>query len=173
MAAAVLEGLGLVEKKNDELGGLIYKGPDINQTFLRSLHEKHKTEYDLKYPTLSLPRVEVKDEHRYPIEPPTFASKSDLISASLPEDLAEDEEIQRAIRNLDKVCNCGSRTSIENSRKSSVVRGGFRKKRCKKCPNCVMKPCEKCNFCTQPQLKKPCEKRVCLYPIPPKCPCFM
>ena len=173
MAAAVLEGLGLVEKKNDELGGLIYKGPDINQTFLRSLHEKHKTEYDLKYPTLSLPRVEVKDEHRYPIEPPTFASKSDLITASLPEDLAEDEEIQRAIRNMEIVCQCGTRQKSTSGSRTMVTIGGFKKKRCKKCPNCLMKNCGKCVYCTNASLKKPCEKRVCLYPIPPKCPCFM
>ena len=171
MVASILEGMDMVEKANDKLGGLIYKGPvkafdDFKQNLWDSFGAT--TEYNLKKVKLCLPHVEVKEEHRYPIETPQFvinylASLSEVV---VPEELKEDLEIQRAIANRDKVCRCGSVIG-------GVLIGGKRKNRCKKCTGCLAIRCNKCIFCKRPHMKKPCENRKCLFPIVPKCPCFI
>ena len=77
MVASILEGMGIVEKADDELGGLIYKGPvQAFDDFKKNLWDScgATTEYNLKKVKLSLPHVEVKEEHRYPIEPPQFVN---------------------------------------------------------------------------------------------------
>ena len=171
MVASILEGMDMVEKANDKLGGLIYKGPvkafdDFKQNLWDSFGAT--TEYNLKKVKLCLPHVEVKEEHRYPIETPQFvinylASLSEVV---VPDELKEDLEIQRAIANRDKVCRCGSVIG-------GVLIGGKRKNRCKKCTGCLAIRCNKCIFCKRPHMKKPCENRKCLFPIVPKCPCFI
>lgn len=189
MVASILEGMGMVEKAEDELGGLIYKGPvqafdDFKQNLWDSCGAT--TEYNLKKVKLSLPHVEVKEEHRYPIEPPKFvnnylASVSEVV---VPDELKEDLEIQRAVANLNKVCRCGSMKEMEKPNtikrmgqkahnRTRVLIGGKRKMRCKKCTGCKAPRCNKCIFCIKASMKKPCENRKCLFPIVPKCPCFI
>ena len=87
------------------------------------------------------------------------------ISAHQNDELKKDLEIQKAIANRDKVCQCGTM-------KDGNLVGGKRKVRCKKCTGCLAPKCKKCIFCVRPSMKKPCEQRKCLFPIVPKCPCF-
>ena len=173
MVASILEGMGMVEKAIDELGGLIYKGPvQAYDNFMKNLWDScgATTEHNLKKAKLSLTHVEVKEEHRYPIEPPQFVNnylaavkEAEVV---VPEELKKDLEIQRAIANRDKLCRCGSVIG-------GVLIGGKRKNRCKKCTGCLAIRCNKCIFCKRPHMKKPCENRKCLFPIVPKCPCFI
>jgi hypothetical protein len=148
MVASILEGMDMVEKATDELGGLIYKGPvkafdDFKQNLWDSCGAT--TEHNLKKVKLSLPHVEVKEEHRYPIEPPQFVNNylASVAEVVVPEELKEDLEIQRAIANRDKVCRCGSMKEMETPNtikrmgqkahnRTKVLIGGKRKMRCKK-----------------------------------------
>ena len=99
----------------------------------------------------------------------------------VPEELKEDLEIQKAIANRDKVCQCGTMKNMskakilhrKNHQKTRVLTGGKRKMRCKKCTGCLATKCNKCIFCIKASMKKPCENRKCLFPIVPKCPCFI
>ena len=94
VAASILEGLDMVEKKTDELGGLIYRGPDIYEEFIQSQCNIYDTEYHLKKFSLSLTQVEVKEEHRYPIAPPRFklSLKGLKDIPVVPKELEEDPE---------------------------------------------------------------------------------
>jgi len=191
MVASILEGMGMVEKAIDELGGLIYKGPvQAYDNFMKNLWDScgATTEHNLKKVKLSLTHVEVKEEHRYPIEPPQFVNnylaavkEAEVV---VPEELKEDVEIQRAVANLNKVCRCGSMKEMETPNtikrmgqkahnRTRVLIGGKRKMRCKKCTGCKAPRCNKCIFCIKASMKKPCENRKCLFPIVPKCPCFI
>ena len=98
--------------------------------------------------------------------------------------LKQDLEIQRAVANLNKVCRCGSMKEMETPNtikrmgqkahnRTRVLIGGKRKMRCKKCTGCKAPRCNKCIFCIKASMKKPCENRKCLFPIVPKCPCFI
>jgi hypothetical protein len=185
-AASVLTGMGLAEMKNDELGGYVFTGHRrVYEEMQRSQFELHKEEFDLKDFELTLERVAFKEEHCYPIEPPTFPQ--DMLAGEdvgpLPEHLANDPEILRSIRNRGKFCQCGftkenttgmviERDGHKSHVRQTVVVGGKRKQRCKKCDACLAKPCKKCNTCLNPKLKKPCLLRVCKYPVVPDCPCF-
>jgi len=188
LAASVLEGMGLVEKFTDELSGLIFKGSaKPYEDFKQTLWDMHGSEHGLKKMQMSLTQVEVKEEHKYPIKPPAFDFTKGLKRKDIPtvpKELENDTEIQRAIANLDRVCRCGSmkeykgekkvikRAGHKNHVRKQVYVGGKRKMRCKKCTGCLAPRCKQCNFCTKPHLKKPCERRVCLFPVAPKCPCF-
>jgi hypothetical protein len=188
IAASVLEGMDMVDKMEDELGGLVYKGQTkAYEEFMKNLLELYGTEHKLKKMKLHLPHVEVKEEHRYPIDPPQFVNKyrvpKDVEIPEVPEELKDDTEIQRAIANLDKVCRCGSMKELEDANvihreghkshiRTKVLVGGKRKNRCKKCTGCLAKPCKKCIFCIKKSMKKPCERRKCLFPVVPNCPCF-
>ena len=171
----------MVEKKPDELGGLIYRGPDIYEDFSLSLWKTYDTEYNLKKVSLPLSHVEVKEEHRYPITPPRFKLGLKHLKdiPTIPKELEDDPDIQRAAMNINKVCQCGSMKEWKGESKgekghkrAKVQVGGKRKIRCKKCTGCLAKKCMNCNHCQFPHLKKPCHDKVCLFPIAPKCPCF-
>ena len=77
-------------------------------------------------------------------------------------------------------CSCGgtkfSPTSSKNWRCSKQRRrvriGQKRRVRCQKCPACLTPPCRKCKYCKNRSFKKPCQERVCLSPLLPRCPCF-
>jgi len=181
VVASVLEGMDMVEKKADELGGLIYRGPDIYEEFSLSLWKTYDTEYNLKKVSLPLSHVEVKEEHRYPITPPRFKLGLKHLKdiPTIPKELEDDPDIQRAAMNINKVCQCGSMKEWKGESKgekghkrAKVQVGGKRKIRCKKCTGCLAKKCMNCNHCKFPHLKKPCHDKVCLFPIAPKCPCF-
>jgi hypothetical protein len=67
----------------------------------------------------------------------------------VPEELKDDQEIQRAIANLDIVCRCGSMKEFKgesmgekNYPKTKVLVGGKRKMRCKKCTGCLAPKCD-------------------------------
>jgi len=189
IAASILEGMGMVEKFTDELGGLAFKGPSKPyEDFKQTIWDTYGNEYNLKKVQMSLSHVEVKEEHRYPIKPPCFDFSVSLKGVDIPpvpEELKNDTEIQRAIANMGKVCRCGSTKELKGNQRiiqreggkshirKQVYVGGKRKMRCKKCTGCLAPKCKKCNFCTKPHLKKPCERRNCLFPVVPKCPCFI
>ena len=189
IAASVLEGMDMVDKKTDELGGLIYKGPEVYEEFEQAQWNFYDTKYDLKRVKLALSHVNVKEEHRYPIKPPCF--KLNLITKPdiphVPKELADDAGIQRSIINYGKVCRCGSTKNlntplkiirrrsgkVQEVKRGKVWTGGKQRSRCKKCTGCLAKKCNKCNYCRLPHLKKPCVDRKCLFPTIPKCPCFI
>ena len=59
-------------------------------------------------------------------------------------------------------------------------KGHKRRQRCKICPGCVRPECGRCKMCKDMpkfggtgRTKKSCEKKICLRPILPKCPCFL
>ena len=79
MAASVLEGMSLALKKSDELGGLVYTGPNIYQEFCQHLYDQNQNEHQLKDARLVLSPIEVKEEHRYPVKPPTFKQVTKVI----------------------------------------------------------------------------------------------
>ena len=100
MVASILEGMGMVEKADDELGGLIYKGPvkafdDYKQNLWDSCGAT--SEYNLKKVKLSLPHVEVKEEHRYPIEPPQFVNN---YLAAVPAEVVVPDELKEVMINI-------------------------------------------------------------------------
>ena len=102
MVASILEGMGMVEKAIDELGGLIYKGPvQAYDDFMRNLWDScgATTEHNLKKAKLSLTHVEVKEEHRYPIEPPQFVNN--YLAAVKEAEVVVPEELKEVIN--DKV----------------------------------------------------------------------
>ena len=84
----------MVEKMEDELGGLVYKGQTkAYEEFMKNLLELYGTEHKLKKIKLHLPHVEVKEEHRYPIDPPQFVNKyrvpKDVEIPEVPEELKD------------------------------------------------------------------------------------
>jgi len=190
MSAAILEGLGMVEKITDELGGFVFNGTSKPyEDFKKTLWDMYSTEFSLKELQMNLTEVEVKEEHRYPIKAPEFdfrkaLKRKDIVIPEVPEELKDDKDIQRAIVNYEKVCKCGSmkdwkgplnksKGAKRTMERKKVLVGGKRKLRCKKCTGCLAQNCKKCKFCTQPHLKKPCINRVCLFPVVPNCPCFI
>merc|ERR1712156_346114 len=190
IAASILEGMGMAEKFTDELGGFVFKGSTKTyEEFKETLWDKYGSEFGLKKVQMNLTHVEVKEEHRYPIKPPAFDFKAIYTKKKeipvVPEELKDDQDIQRAIANLDIVCRCGSMKELKGNQRiikregqkshirKQVLVGGKKKSRCKKCTGCLAPNCKKCKFCMFPHLKKPCENRVCLFPVVPKCPCFI
>ena len=98
MVASILEGMGMVEKAIDELGGHIYKGPvQAYDDFKRNLWDScgATTEHNLKKAKLSLTHVEVKEEHRYPIEPPQFVNN--YLAAVKEAEVVVPEELKEVI----------------------------------------------------------------------------
>ena len=177
--------MGIAEKLTDELGGFVFKGSaKLYDGFKQTLWDIYGLDFGLRKVQMNLTQVEVKEKHRYPITPPVFDFKAIYSKRKgipvVPEELKDDQEIQRAVANLDKVCRCGSMKAFKGEQggekgyvKSKVLVGGKRKLRCKKCTGCLAPNCKKCNFCTKPHLKKPCVNRVCLFPKVPNCPCFI
>ena len=181
--------MGMIEKLTDELGGFVFKGSaKTYEDFKQTLWDTYGIKFGLKKVQMNLTQVEVKEEHRYPIKPPVFDFKAIYSKRKgipvVPEELKGDQEIQRAIANLDKVCRCGSMKENKHKRiikregrkdhiRKKVYVGGKNKRRCKKCTGCLAPSCKKCKYCTKPHLKKPCVNRVCLFPVVPNCPCFI
>ena len=98
MVASILEGMGMVEKAIDELGGLIYKGPvQAYDDFMKNLWDScgATTEHNLKKVKLSLSHVEVKEEHRYHIEPPQFVNN--YLAAVKEAEVVVPEELKEVI----------------------------------------------------------------------------
>ena len=182
--------MGMIEKFTDELGGFVFKGSGKTyEDFKQTLWDTYGIKFGLKKVQMNLTQVEVKEEHQYPIKPPVFDFKAIYSKRKevpvVPEELKGDQEIQRSIANLDIVCRCGSMKELKGNQRiikregqkshirKQVLVGGKKKSRCKKCTGCLAPNCKKCKFCMFPHLKKPCENRVCLFPVVPKCPCFI
>ena len=175
VAGVVIEALGLAKKQADNLGGLVYNGPNVYPDYCQQLKEDYEDK-DLKEVKLVLRPVKVKEEHVYEIRPPQYKSNSQHVSRLDPE-----EEKDRSIKNKNIVCQCGftkkikstiSREGGKTHIRGQVVKGQKRRTRCMRCDNCLRDPCLQCQFCLKPHLKKPCKLRECQFPIVPKCPCF-
>lgn len=186
VAVSVLEGLDLAKKHTDDLGGYVWIGQDVYKKFRQVTFDNNQEKFDLKELNLTLKSVKVLEEHRYPIVPPAFTFQSEPREGipAIPEGAENDEEIQRSIINRNKVCQCGSKKALsvpvriardgqKKHTRQTVMVGGLRRTRCKKCEGCLAEPCRKCNFCLVPSMKKPCKLRVCRFPVIPKCPCFV
>ena len=84
-------------------------------------------------------------------------------------------EQRRSVVNQKIFCKCGVTRVVEaeeNSKKGKVLVGNKRRMRCRECAGCKATKCNECQFCLKPHLKKPCVRKVCLFPVVPKCPCF-
>jgi len=161
IVSAILEGIDIVRSFDDELGGFRYIGPKILQEKDQEYFQSHQKEYNLKNLTVALPIIEIREEHKYEISPPSFASDAIQIGN------VENIEQRRSITNKDVMCRCGFK-----SNKTGAHTGFKKRMRCKTCARCTAPKCGKCRPCNVPSMKKPCENRVCLFPIIPKCPCF-
>merc|ERR1712150_321982 len=88
---------------------------------------------------------------------------------------AENEK-NRSIAYKDIVCHCGFDKPLDHADgeggKKTVKTGHKKRSRCKECKGCLAPKCMNCKFCINPKLKKPCQDKICLFPIVPKCPCF-
>lgn len=177
--ASIIEALGLVDRLTDNLGGLVYKGPDLYKKYCHDQYILYRDEMALKEVKLSLKPVSVAEENRYEVISPAFARTLAFEGAATD----DDEEVRRSIKNREVNCKCGIRKTLDKGvviqreghkthvRKQVFV-GGQRRRRCKRCTACLAPRCEKCIFCLNPSMKKPCQDKVCLFPIVPKCPCF-
>lgn len=171
LVCAILEGLNLVEKKTDEMEGMVYIGADIYIEWRTRHFDLNQEEYDLKELSVDLKPVQVQPEHIVPFKPPTFSP------TKMADTDGKDERKLKSIKNRNVVCRCGTTKPWPKKEGGKVNRqrvyvGGKRRMRCKECEGCLAPKCNKCDFCLYKQLKKPCQERVCLYPKVPNCPCF-
>ena len=176
LAAAILEGLGLVERKTDSLSGVTWIGEDLLVKWQEEMCAKYLNEtveikkcfVELMEPDLSEEQLEqARDDAKVyldsQIETPTISAEG-LTS-----------EQQRSVVNQKVVCKCGiskkASFSVEREGASyarTSVWSGFKKRtRCKKCPGCLAEKCKECQFCLKPHLKKPCVRKVCQFPVVP------
>ncbi len=181
LSAAILEGLGLVSRKTDTIGGVVWIGKDLLPVWLEDQCLKY---YDdaaqLKTVKVDLEQVQLTPEQ---MELATEDLEQHLASMLETPTVAIEglsTEQQRSVVNQKIVCKCGTTKKmtydVERDGKThfrSKVWTGFKKRsRCKACPGCLAKKCGECNYCLKAHLKKPCVLKVCQFPVVPKCPCF-
>ena len=178
LSAAVLEGLDLVIRKTDTIGGVVWTGKDLWSVWLEDQCRKYYDEAEvLKTMRVVLEQAQVSAED---LELATEGLLQHLASMLETPIVAIDGlsyEQQRSVVNQKIVCKCGTTKKMTSGEGSKVNRTsvwtGFKKRsRCKECPGCLAKKCGECNHCLKPHLKKPCVLKVCQFPVVPKCPCF-
>ena len=181
LSAAILEGLSLLEHKNDSLGGIVWIGKDLfRQWDEEQFHLYSKETPELKDVTVVVKSHEVTDDQ---LEWAMEAAKRAIASTLEGPNIASGDlstEQQRSVVNQNVVCRCGTTKKMEyevqrdgkTQIRSKVYVGGKRKMRCKECSGCKAARCKECKNCLFPHLKKPCVQTICLFPVVPKCPCF-
>ena len=94
------------------------------------------------------------------IVPPKSKLLSHAISCDVRQFRQPDLEGKEAATQIKSVCvNCAG--NLTNKRK----------RKCGECGPCKIQKCKSCKFCQRPSLKRPCERKICLNPIYPKCAC--
>ena len=181
LIAAILEGLGLVSRKNDSIGGVVWSGKDLLLQWHQEQCDKYYDEpEEIRQCSVSLIEPKLTEDQ---LEQAQEDVKAYLESQQETPSISIDgltSEQQRSVVNQNRVCKCGvskkpSYTTggegAANVRKS--VWSGFKKRtRCKKCPGCMATKCMECQYCLKAHLKKPCVRKVCQFPVVPTCPCF-
>ena len=176
LSASILEGLGLVTRHDDPLGGVTWSGRDLFEMFDKSQCKLHA----LKRAFIALEPLEniSQEDISFAME---AADKFNLASTEAPIISTDglSSEQQRTVHNQNIFCKCGfiKKMEIEDAKKGKSVKrsvhvGTKRRTRCKECPGCKATKCNECQHCLKPQNKKPCVLRVCHFPKVPKCPCF-
>lgn len=179
--AAILEGLGLVERQTDSVSGVTWIGDDLLVKWQEEMCAKFYVDpeeirkcsvllsmHELSEEQLELARDDAKAYLDSQVEAPTVSTEG-LTS-----------EQQRSVVNQKIVCKCGisKKASFSVEREGGTyerksVWSGFKKRtRCKECAGCKATKCNECQNCLKPHLKKPCVRKVCQFPVVPKCPCF-
>jgi hypothetical protein len=159
----------------------VYAGPDILGQEIEKLYSRHKIEFELKRPKLSLIPEQVNPEEFLPYISNADEKLLESAAANNDEGGKSAEEKIRSLANKNRVCQCGYDKRMEvkvnrdgqNAYFKKTVRTGFKKRsRCKQCRGCLASKCGKCTPCLRPAMKKPCVDKICLFPVVPKCPCF-
>jgi hypothetical protein len=182
LVAAIMEGLSLVERKTDPVGGVVWTGKDLLEEWTRKQCWKYYWEPEaVKACSVVVKPLELTAEQ---LEEATEAAKEHIQSLqAVPEISTEglSAEQQRSVVNQKIVCKCGTSKKTEfvvgqngdKHQRKSVWTGFKKRSRCKECPGCTATRCNECQFCLKPHLKKPCVRKVCQFPRVPKCPCFV
>lgn len=164
----------MVEHKTDSLEGVVWIGKDLFQEW--DLKECRKQSIQRAIVSLEVLKDITEEQLDYAM---SAAEKSVLALSETPVVLTEGltSEQQRSIVNQKVVCKCGTTRVLDaedasKSGKSKVLVGNKRRMRCKECAGCKATKCNECQNCLKPHLKKPCVRKVCLFPVVPKCPCF-
>ena len=185
LVMATLEALKLVQNnKTDYAKGFAYTGPDVDAEARNRLFAENKDEFGLRGCLVSLKRQHVDESiplpkiWKTPYRENQRLSNLGYIRRKEWTEEKYEEEKQRSIANEKVVCKCGSSKDLDTvtshgQKRSKVMVGGKRRTRCKNCEGCKAPRCEQCPPCLKPSLKKPCLQKVCLFPVIPKCPCFM
>ena len=161
MALAILKAVNMVKIQADPAGGIIWIGEeDLFMVWDRIQIQKYSnvTSVPLKQGRLVLQRCHASEEQ---------------IKAAL--ERSKNFETLRSTETKKQNCSCGGLKMIAKNwrnQKRLVRIGQKRRQRCQKCPACLRPPCRKCKFCKNRSFKKPCQERVCLSPLLPRCPCF-
>ena len=161
MALAILKAVNMVKIPADPAGGIIWIGEeDLFMVWDRIQIQKYSnvTSVPLKQGRLVLQRCHASEEQ---------------IKAAL--ERSKNFETLRSTETKKQNCSCGGLKMIAKNwrnQKRLVRIGQKRRQRCQKCPACLRPPCRKCKFCKNRSFKKPCQERVCLSPLLPRCPCF-
>ena len=171
---AVLEALELVAQRTDYAEGFEYVGPDIDREVRSELFGERQQEFGLKPCSITLKNHTFSDSMPLPKirKRPEFKPKFKRKSWD-PEKIALEKE--RSLANAKITCKCGHQNTLKpGSSSRSKAHAGFKKRvRCYNCEPCKAPKCGQCAPCLKPALKKPCTNKICLYPVVPKCPCFM
>ena len=182
MIVNVLVGLSLAEQVRR--GRWKYRGPRIYSSYVRRLFLLHREEHPgLQLPSLVLQKVAVppgamphlgKGRRRlFDVGRSATVSVKQRYIEQMTRDVdvsTLDESQRRSLANHKRVCRCG--TKVEHS-SGKTVHSGFKKRsRCRKCDGCRASKCGACANCLNPRNKQCCERKICLFPVVPKCPCF-
>jgi len=183
---ATMELLKLVTKHKGRRAGFEYIGPILELGVQEPEEQQTRTRT----------RTRTKDKGNRP--PPSKRARLDpSLKEQRPTDALEQvkqrdwdaERIQlereRSVKYADVTCSCGTSKEQKPQKivnpmntkdymiKTKVHVGFFKRSRCYHCTGCKAEKCGSCQFCVNPQRKKPCVKKKCLYPVIPRgCPCF-
>jgi hypothetical protein len=172
-SAAILEAMDLISSISDGYECIRYIGPDVYTAFKQEQFDAHKQLHGLKKVSVRLSVIQnINESAMYDVKPPTFQSViNQLIAMGIQ---FEDENNRRSMQNRNVFCKCGHSEKPRNgsSNRSFVIVGLKKRVRCQKCAPCLTSKCNECQFCLKPSMKKSCEKRICVFPKVPNCPCF-
>ena len=143
LSASILEGLGLVTRHDDPLGGVTWSGRDLFEMFDKSQCKLHA----LKRAFIALEPLEniSQEDISFAME---AADKFNLASTEAPIISTDglSSEQQRTVHNQNIFCKCGfiKKMEIEDAKKGKSVKrsvhvGTKRRTRCKECPGCKAK----------------------------------
>ena len=178
----ILVGLGILNMSKP--GRWRYRGPpELFQVFIEDLFEHHRQQHSLKRCSIPLLNLQVPQELLDQVRRTKLLDVSQFSGSEAKLRLMEemrgnvdrsslDAAQLRSLDNLSRVCRCGKKVEDPNGSGKLIYTGFKKRSRCKKCAGCTAKKCLLCANCLNPRNKQSCIKKVCLYPVTPRCPCF-